>query len=76
MARAFVVAVLLWTVNVVAVSAGPALTLEKRLNNGVGVTPAMGWNNYNSGLGSTAANALAAGSALVSLGLDKLGSIH
>ena len=33
----------------------------------------MGWNNYNSGLGSTAANALAAGSALVSLGLDKLG---
>ena len=39
MARAFVVAVLLWTVNVVAVSAGPALTLEKRLNNGVGSCP-------------------------------------
>ena len=25
--------------------------IDRRLNNGVGVTPAMGWNNYNAGLG-------------------------
>jgi hypothetical protein len=24
--------------------------IDRRLNNGVGVTPAMGWNNYNAGL--------------------------
>jgi hypothetical protein len=24
-----------------------ASPVEKRLNNGVGVTPAMGWNNWN-----------------------------
>lgn len=27
--------------------------INKRLDNGVGVTPAMGWNNYNAGLGMT-----------------------
>lgn len=26
--------------------------LEKRLNNGVGVTPAMGWNNWNAFAGA------------------------
>lgn len=46
---------------------------EKRLNNGVGKTPAMGWNNYDAGLGATAASVLAAANAFVSLGLDKLG---
>lgn len=27
--------------------------IDRRLNNGVGVTPAMGWNNYNAGLGKS-----------------------
>jgi alpha-galactosidase len=47
--------------------------LSRRLDNGVGITPAMGWNNWNSGLGSTASSALAAANAFKSLGLDKLG---
>jgi hypothetical protein len=29
---------------------GAPVELSKRLNNGVGVTPAMGFNNWNSGL--------------------------
>ncbi|KAL9112610.1 MAG: hypothetical protein Q9227_003181 [Pyrenula ochraceoflavens] len=45
----------------------------KRLNNGVGKTPAMGWNNYNAQISPTAANAVAAANAFISLGLNKLG---
>ncbi|KAF3917618.1 Alpha-galactosidase [Arthrobotrys entomopaga] len=60
-------------VLIIAAPAALASPLQRRLNNGVGVTPAMGWNNWNSGLSSSAANALAAANAFVSLGLDKLG---
>lgn len=49
------------------------LQLDRRLNNGVGKTPAMGWNNYNAGLGATASSALSAANAFINLGLDKLG---
>ncbi|MCJ1312998.1 hypothetical protein MMC25_006674 [Agyrium rufum] len=51
----------------------PKKALERREGNGVGVTPAMGWNNWNSGLGSTAASALNTANAFITLGLDKLG---
>ena len=65
--------------------------ISRRLKNGVGVTPAMGFNNWNSGLcrfsqplsstqhthktslASSAATALAAASAFVSLGLRDAG---
>jgi len=46
---------------------------EKRVSDGVGVTPAMGFNNWNSGLSSSAATALAAANAFVSLGLKTAG---
>ncbi|PQE34009.1 hypothetical protein CJF32_00002885 [Rutstroemia sp. NJR-2017a WRK4] len=55
---------------------GAPVELEKRLNNGVGVTPAMGFNNWNSGLPSSAATALAAAKAFVSLGLKDAGYIY
>jgi len=44
-----------------------------RESNGVGVTPAMGFNNWNSGLPSSAATALTAANAFVSLGLKAVG---
>lgn len=49
--------------------------LEKRLDNGLGRTPALGWNSWNAGHCSyaTAAAALAAANAFVSLGLKELG---
>lgn len=47
--------------------------LSKRLDNGVGQTPAMGFNNWNAGLPSSAATALAAANAFVSLGLKAVG---
>ncbi|TAQ83898.1 hypothetical protein B7494_g7776 [Chlorociboria aeruginascens] len=47
--------------------------LTPRLNNGVGVTPALGFNNWNSGLSSSAATALAAANAFVGLGLKDAG---
>lgn len=50
-----------------------ASSLVKRLDNGVGVTPALGWNNYNAGLSASAESALAAANAFVSLGLKDLG---
>ncbi|KAJ6508283.1 glycoside hydrolase family 27 protein [Mycena sanguinolenta] len=44
------------------------------LNNGVGVTPAMGWNSYNAfSCGTTEAQYHAQAQALVSLGLQALG---
>lgn len=30
-----------------------ASPLDKRLNNGIGATPALGWNNWNLGGGSS-----------------------
>ncbi|KAH7064786.1 glycoside hydrolase superfamily [Macrophomina phaseolina] len=45
----------------------------KRLDNGVGVTPALGWNNYNAGLSASADSALAAANAFIQLGLQDLG---
>ena len=58
------------------VGVATASPLEKRLNNSVGITPAMGFNNYNAGLGATAETALTAADALVSLGLKALGYIY
>lgn len=52
---------------------GRPANLERRLHNGVGVKPAMGWNTWNSGLPPTAANALAQANAFISLGLKDLG---
>jgi len=49
------------------------IELSRRINNGVGVTPAMGFNNWNSGLPSSAATAIAAANAFVSLGLKTAG---
>lgn len=47
--------------------------VQKRLLNGVGLTPAMGWNNYNANVQPSAANALATANAFISLGLKALG---
>lgn len=60
------------------VTAAPAALFQeqaKRELNGVGLTPAMGYNGWNvfGASGSTAAHALAAGQAFVSLGLASLG---
>jgi len=56
---------------VVVNAALPALSARE--SNGVGVTPAMGFNNWNSGLSSSAATALAAANYFVSLGLKAAG---
>lgn len=50
-----------------------ASPLTRRLDNGVGVKPALGWNNYNAGLSASAESALAAANAFVQLGLQDLG---
>lgn len=49
-----------------------ATAVEKRLKNGAGLTPALGWNNWNSGLPPTAENALKTANLFVSLGLKEL----
>lgn len=58
-----------------AVSVTEAGLVEKRLNNGLGRTPALGWNSWNAGgcSDATATAALAAANAFVSLGLKDLG---
>lgn len=58
--------------NGAAVNAAPQ-ALSHRESNGVGVTPAMGFNNWNSGLSSSAATALSAANYFVSLGLKAAG---
>ncbi|KAF4301372.1 alpha-galactosidase [Botryosphaeria dothidea] len=50
-----------------------AFQAVKRLENGVGITPALGWNNYNTGLSASADSALAAANAFIQLGLKDLG---
>lgn len=50
--------------------------LNNRELNGIGLTPAMGFNNWNSGLGSTAATALEAANYFVSLGLKSAGYLY
>ncbi|KAK2763932.1 hypothetical protein FQN54_009551 [Arachnomyces sp. PD_36] len=47
--------------------------IQKRLNTTVGITPAMGFNNYNAGLPPSAETALNAADALISLGLKAVG---
>jgi alpha-galactosidase len=62
--------------TLLTVGVATASPLEKRLNNSVGVTPAMGFNNYNAGLSPSADTALSAADALVSLGLKAAGYIY
>lgn len=50
-----------------------AFQAVKRLENGVGITPALGWNNYNAGLSASADSALATANAFIQLGLKDLG---
>ncbi|OJD37213.1 alpha-galactosidase [Diplodia corticola] len=50
-----------------------ASPLTRRLENGVGTKPALGWNNYNAGLSASAESALAAANAFENLGLKELG---
>ncbi|KAK7177996.1 alpha-galactosidase [Paraphaeosphaeria sporulosa] len=52
---------------------GKEVAFSKRLDNGVGRTPAMGFNNWNAGLPSSANTALAAANAFVTLGLKDVG---
>ncbi|PMD33325.1 glycoside hydrolase family 27 protein [Hyaloscypha variabilis F] len=52
--------------------------LEKRLDNGLGKTPALGWNGWNQGQcnAATASTALNTAKAFVSLGLKDLGYLY
>lgn len=59
--------------TVLLLASANAAALHRRLDNGVGITPALGWNNYNAGLEPSAENALNAANAFVSLGLRDLG---
>ena len=59
-------------------STASAAAINKRLDNGVGKTPAMGWNSWNTfGCnGGTATNALAQANATIKNGLDKSGYVY
>ena len=51
----------------------PSRQQEKRLNNGVGRTPALGFNNWNAKMYSSAETALETAEYFVSLGLKDVG---
>lgn len=58
----------------ITATASPVV-LDKRLDNGVGKTPAMGWNSWNAfGCdGGSASHALTSAHAFIDLGLAKAG---
>ncbi|EPE32583.1 (Trans)glycosidase [Glarea lozoyensis ATCC 20868] len=74
MLQATMILPLVLTTLVTVANASP-LEPNKRLDNGLGKTPALGWNSWNVGGCSTAtaANALTAAKAFVNLGLKDLG---
>ena len=55
------------------VLATPSRHQEKRLENGVGITPALGFNNWNAKMSSSAETALITAEYFIALGLQEVG---